>query len=189
MSITQKPSDGELAKAISSNTAKEVAYHKEVVKTFEDKKLSQPLMLNKTTCKHNSKARKDGLCSKCAENKPFTIFKWCDVKTCPKDATCTHAGYFSEDGSKITYTKEIKKQPTIVEVAAVPVPKPSNPLEEWMLNLLTVFGQMKHAECRCHECNKVVRVDGQMMMDNKTRNQLLADGWKLYVEHSKSSKT
>lgn len=69
--------------------------------------------LNKTQCKHNGTLRKEGLCSKCSENKPYMSFRWCDAKACPKDTTCTHAGGFllglgappEDQGIKITWTK------------------------------------------------------------------------------------
>ena len=46
-------------------------------------------------CEHNSKARKEGLCPKCAELKPFIQFKYCK-KQC---FVCNECGWFWGPGA------------------------------------------------------------------------------------------
>jgi hypothetical protein len=118
--MTTKSLDTDVAKAISEAKAKEIAFHKEIVATHTKspdvvEKL-RPFFLNKPTCKHNSKARKDGLCATCGGNKAIVQFRWCDVKTCPKDHTCEHGGYYDADGSKIVYTRITAIKAVIKEV-------------------------------------------------------------------------
>lgn len=55
-----------------------------------------PMMINSSSCKHTKHL---GLCKKCQEEKTYTVFKYCDVKTCQKDQACNHAGYFYGSGN------------------------------------------------------------------------------------------
>src|ERR1017187_583169 len=46
-------------------------------------------------CEHNSKARKPGLCAKCSDLKPYTVFKYCK-KQC---FSCNECGWFYGSGA------------------------------------------------------------------------------------------
>lgn len=56
-------------------------------------------VIMKSQCKHNSIARKEGLCSACAQLKPWTVFRWNpDCRKTGTDDKC--CGYFYGPGHK-----------------------------------------------------------------------------------------
>jgi hypothetical protein len=157
----------------------------------------EPRLLNRSACKHT---KHDGLCKKCSEDKPYTVFKYCEVKSCPKDATCQHAGYFWGSGNekengqkKPEYPKSDRKDTHIENVEdirhhhsdpATPINERSlralsvnNPaISEYLLNLLTVLGR--------NDIIPPLRKNKEGILvapviDPSIRSNLIYDGWEL----------
>jgi hypothetical protein len=148
--------------------------------------MREPLMVNKSSCKHT---KQDGLCAKCSDKdvKPFTTFRYCEVKTCPKDETCQHAGYFYSNGEKKPeYPKSVLVKTEVVpsghkealslvdelklfhHYEAANKLKHQSDISAYLLKLLTVLGRNNLAHPRMGTTDPNVRSD------------LIAEGWELY---------
>jgi hypothetical protein len=141
---------------------------------------------NKSQCKHNAKVRKEGLCKECQDTKPYTVFRYCEVKTCNKGESCQHAGYFYHNGEKkpeypIATTKlttkpehkEATKLSIVDELKLFHHYEAANKLKHqqdisvYLIKLLTILGRNNLAHPRMGTTDPNVRSD------------LIYEGWEL----------